>query len=164
MTTLTTFFFVQENVSPFCRVAKKSGRNNEATEVAVRLACENIRFSSLFVAEDVSARNVLSDEERGETDVFAGYCKAGNSTLLGFKSGYPTNFKIIHMHSATIIRCFMRIYSLPVKSVKCTLNFSFKLIFSGFFVFINCFLVLLTRRLRRVYINGFFRNNGLSLR
>ena len=32
------------------------------------LACENIRFSSLFVAEDV-----LSDEERGETDVFAGY-------------------------------------------------------------------------------------------
>ena len=48
--------------------------------------------------------------------------------------------------------------------MKCTLNFSFKLIFSGFFVFINCFLVLLTRRLRRVYINGFFRNNGLSLR
>ena len=43
------------------------------------LACENIRFSSLFVAEDgfarrnETARNVLSDEERGETDVFAGY-------------------------------------------------------------------------------------------
>ena len=39
------------------------------------LACENIRFSSLFVAEDVArgGRNVLSDEERGETDVFAGY-------------------------------------------------------------------------------------------
>ena len=38
------------------------------------IACENIRFSSLFVAEDVSsARNVLSDEERGEKDVFAGY-------------------------------------------------------------------------------------------
>ena len=36
------------------------------------LACENIRFSSLFVAEDVSRGNVLSDEERGETDVFAG--------------------------------------------------------------------------------------------
>ena len=31
------------------------------------LACENIRFSSLFVAGDVSR------EERGETDVFAGY-------------------------------------------------------------------------------------------
>ena len=30
-------------------------------------ACENIRFSSLFVAGDVSR------EERGETDVFAGY-------------------------------------------------------------------------------------------
>ena len=36
-----------------------------------RLACENIRFSSLFAAGDVS-RNVSSDEERGETDVFAG--------------------------------------------------------------------------------------------
>ena len=32
------------------------------------MACENIRFSSLFVAGDVS-RNVPSDEERGETDV-----------------------------------------------------------------------------------------------
>ena len=31
------------------------------------IARENIRFSSLFVAEDVSR-----DEERGETDVFAG--------------------------------------------------------------------------------------------
>ena len=67
------------------------------------------------------------------------------------------------MHSATIIRCFMRIYSLPIKSVTCTLDFSFKFIFSGFFVFI-CFFVLLTRPLRRVYVNGFFRNNGLLLR
>ena len=32
------------------------------------------------------------------------------------------------MHSATVIRCFMRIYSSPIKSVKCTLNFSFKLL------------------------------------
>ena len=37
---------------------------------ALLLACENIRFSSLFVAGDVY---VPSDEERGETDVFAGY-------------------------------------------------------------------------------------------
>ena len=43
------------------------------------LACENIRFPSLFAAKDVSrggrssSRNVPSDEERGETDVFAGY-------------------------------------------------------------------------------------------
>ena len=37
-----------------------------------KVACENIRFSSLFAAEDVS-RNVPSGEERGETDVFAGY-------------------------------------------------------------------------------------------
>ena len=39
------------------------------------VACENIRLSSLFAAEDVSrscARNVPSGEERGETDVFAG--------------------------------------------------------------------------------------------
>ena len=32
------------------------------------IACENISFSSLF-----AARNVPSGEERGETDVFAGY-------------------------------------------------------------------------------------------
>ena len=45
----------------------------------LNLACENIRFSSLFAARDVSreerrssARNVHSGEERGETDVFAG--------------------------------------------------------------------------------------------
>ena len=43
------------------------------------LAWENIRFSALFSAGDVSrwglfARiNVPSREERGETDVFAGY-------------------------------------------------------------------------------------------
>ena len=47
-------------------------------EEACTLAFENIRFSSLFAAGDVSrggtsARNVPSDEERGETDVFAGY-------------------------------------------------------------------------------------------
>ena len=35
------------------------------------VACENISFCSLFAAS--SARNVPSGEERGETDVFAGY-------------------------------------------------------------------------------------------
>ena len=35
--------------------------------VKLSLACENIRFSSLFAAGDVP-----SGEERGETDVFAG--------------------------------------------------------------------------------------------
>ena len=35
-----------------------------------RVACENIRFSSLFAAS--SSRNVPSGEERWETDVFAG--------------------------------------------------------------------------------------------
>ena len=39
----------------------------DSYSVGQDIACENIRFSSLFVAEDV-----LSDEERGETDVFAG--------------------------------------------------------------------------------------------
>ena len=40
------------------------------------LACENIRFSSLFAAGGVSlARetSLCSGEERGETDIFAGY-------------------------------------------------------------------------------------------
>ena len=43
----------------------------------IEVACENIRFSSLFAARDVSrgglARNVAIGEKRGETDVFAGY-------------------------------------------------------------------------------------------
>ena len=42
-----------------------------------KLACENIGFSALFAAGDVSsARNVPSGEERGETDVVAGYKQA----------------------------------------------------------------------------------------
>ena len=62
--------------------------------VAINLACENIRFSSLFVAVDVSARNVLSDEERGETDVFAGYYQLISAILRelrmkGFKQYFP---------------------------------------------------------------------------
>ena len=59
----------------------KRFQSSYCAKIIARLACENIRFSSLFVAEDVSlsrrpssARNVPSDEERGETDVFAGYC------------------------------------------------------------------------------------------
>ena len=38
----------------------------------IYLACENIRFSSLLTAWDFS-RNVPSGQERGATDVFAGY-------------------------------------------------------------------------------------------
>ena len=37
------------------------------------LACDSIRFSSHFVAGDVSRETSLSGKERGETDVFAGY-------------------------------------------------------------------------------------------
>ena len=39
--------------------------------LVIYLACKNIRFSSLLVVGDV--RNVPSGEERGETDVSAGY-------------------------------------------------------------------------------------------
>ena len=47
-------------------------------KLAGGLACKNICFSSLFVDGDVSrvsssSRNVPGGEERGETDVFAGY-------------------------------------------------------------------------------------------
>ena len=67
------------------------------------VACENIRFFSLFAAGKVSrggtreerssARNVHSGEERGETDVFAGYQLTSRSVA---KSAYfatpPTVF------------------------------------------------------------------------
>ena len=43
-----------------------SGEQEIESELSM-VACENIRFSSLFVA------GVPSDEERGETVVFAGY-------------------------------------------------------------------------------------------
>ena len=47
-------------------------------KLAGGLACKNICFSSLFVDGDVSrvsssSRNVPGGEERGETDIFAGY-------------------------------------------------------------------------------------------
>ena len=38
----------------------------------ISVACENIRFSSLFAAEGRFARNVPSYEVRGETDAVAG--------------------------------------------------------------------------------------------
>ena len=47
------------------------GRCYKITEVCI--ACENIRFSSLSVAGDVSrssTRNVPSGEKRGETDTY----------------------------------------------------------------------------------------------
>ena len=43
----------------------------EPLKLGLILACENSRFSSLLAAGDVS-RNVPSDEELGETTVFAG--------------------------------------------------------------------------------------------
>ena len=39
------------------------------------LACKNIHFSLLLAAGDISQEeNVSGSEERGETNVFAGYC------------------------------------------------------------------------------------------
>ena len=50
-----------------------SGR---ASKLLLNVACENIRFSSVSAAGDVSRGvNVPCDEERGEMDVFAGYAK-----------------------------------------------------------------------------------------
>ena len=43
--------------------------------ILISIACENIRFSSLFVAERPQRRI----EEQGETDVFAGYDKHDNT-------------------------------------------------------------------------------------
>ena len=59
------------------------------------MACENIRFSSLFVA-----RNVPSDEERGETDVFAGYDQEvrGSSLALRVFLAQETLFHVISVH------------------------------------------------------------------
>ena len=54
----------------------------KCNKVMLPVACENIRFSSLFAAGDVS-RNVPSDEERGETDVFAGYATSLNCSNAG---------------------------------------------------------------------------------
>ena len=62
----------------FCLVSTFSQSNNLDNPgypflASGRLARENSRFTSLFAAGDVSSRNVLSGEERGETAVFAGY-------------------------------------------------------------------------------------------
>ena len=54
----------------------------KCNKVVLPVACENIRFSSLFAAGDAS-RNVPSDEERGETDVFAGYATSPNCSNAG---------------------------------------------------------------------------------
>ena len=47
--------------------------------IALYLACENIPFSSLFAAGEVS---LPSGKERGKTDVFAGYMLLKNDSLL----------------------------------------------------------------------------------
>ena len=76
------------------RVPKKGSRD-EAVNISRGLACENIPFSSLFAVGDVSARNVPSGEERGETDVFAGYSPPSNLTLLYY------NGSAVKSHSTT---------------------------------------------------------------
>ena len=44
------------------------------------VACENIRFSTLFSAGDVLRKRPHGGDERGETDVFEGY-PGSNSNL-----------------------------------------------------------------------------------
>ena len=56
-------------------------------DIATSIACENIRFSSLFAAGNVSrGGNVPSGEERGEMDVSAGYDISGivTTSILSF--------------------------------------------------------------------------------
>ena len=62
----------EKSLTWVCDQLKASNWSAENRKKVNDLACENIRFSSLFAAGDVS-RNVPSGEERGETDVFAGY-------------------------------------------------------------------------------------------
>ena len=52
----------------FSGARKRNSRRREARKIA----CENIRFSSLFADGDVSR-----GEEREETDAFAGYSQEG---------------------------------------------------------------------------------------
>ena len=56
-------------------------------DIATSIASENIRFSSLFAAGNVSrGGNVPSGEERGEMDVSAGYDISGivTTSILSF--------------------------------------------------------------------------------
>ena len=55
------------------------------------LACENIGFSSLFAAGNVlkRSRNVPGGEERGETDVFAGYGESRSASIASCSPVLP---------------------------------------------------------------------------
>ena len=53
-----------------------------------KLACENIRFFSLLAAGDVPRGHFTSGEERGETDVFAGYLQIFLQKIAGTKQSY----------------------------------------------------------------------------
>ena len=73
-----------------CKVEKLLAQQ-EKLLVPDYLACKNIRFSSLFAAGDVSrggteTRNVPRGEERGETDVFAGYGLLGGTFFRALRS------------------------------------------------------------------------------
>ena len=78
------------------------------------LACENIRFSSLFVAGDVP-----SDEERGETDVFAGYASL-SQRHFGGKTQYSSSFYYGFWKEDELSIAFRRGLSLPPSSTKLT--------------------------------------------
>ena len=71
------------------------------------LPCENIRFSSLFAAGDVVWRNVPSGEERGESDVFAGYGTLVPKLITKLTGSCV---KPLDINSGTEKRDFMRAY------------------------------------------------------
>ena len=74
------------------------------------LACENIRFSSLFRRWErftrSSSRNVPGGEERGETDVFAGYSAVtltvGARAKEGKRGGAPSPLPLTRPISSSI--------------------------------------------------------------
>ena len=85
------------------------------------LACENIRFSSLFATGDVSrggssARNVPIGEERGETDVFAGY-------LLLF----PNSYKNSHFQNERKCKIFPNFICMRIWNIFQTNTFTLSL-------------------------------------
>ena len=72
---MNTDWLVNISLSSAPRIIEILGKQKSLVldGIVMFLACENIRFSSVFAAGGRFARKVPSGEERGETDVFAGY-------------------------------------------------------------------------------------------
>ena len=82
----------------------------------LHIACENIHFSSLF------AVNVPRDEDRGETDVFAGYLTYKSTVLSCPKRMRTTKILVIPVRSYPPRRwyvCFTAFYMLQTFNKNC---------------------------------------------